>query len=95
MPEMVPARRLSLQTCHQDQGQDCRHLRPDHPRTSQGQKGHQDVSSQDWGLHPDVEVKDFGNLDQPVDLQKPRVVKEEIKVSAFSELFFRILLCNC
>ena len=85
MPEMVPARRLSIQTRHQDQGQDGRqqdrHLRPDHHRIGhfRSSQGTQDlaVSSQDWVLHPDVE-----SFDQPVDLQKPREVKEEIKVSA-------------
>jgi len=82
MPEMVPARRLSIQTRHQDQGQDGRqqdrHLRPDHHRIGhfRSSQGTQDlaVSSQDWVLHPDVE-----SFDQPVDLQKPREVKEEIK----------------
>ena len=89
MPEMVPARRLSLQNRHQDQGQDGRqqdrHLRPaDHHRIGhfRSSQGHEDlaVRSQDWVVHP--EAKDFENLDQPVDLQKPRAVKEEIKVSA-------------
>ena len=63
----------------------------DHPKHGHFQQaqGHQQdhlenaASSQNWGPHnPCVEVKDFENLDQPVDLQKPREVKEEIKVVA-------------
>ena len=102
MPEMVPARRLSIQTGHQGQSQDgChqgqdgrhqdRHLRPaDHQHGHfQRAQGHQQdqqeqaASSYEWvPHHPSAEVKDFENLDQPVDLQKPREVKDEIKVSA-------------
>merc|ERR1719430_477563 len=90
---MVPARRLSLQTRHQDQGQDGRQqdrlLRPaDHHRIGhfRSSQGHEDlaVRSQDWVLHP--EAKDFENLDQPVDLQKPRAVKEEIKMEQVEQV---------
>ena len=71
MPEMVPAKKLPSQVRHQDQGQDF------HARRLQDPQGHGAASSQEWESRP---VKDLENIEQPVDLKKPREVKEEIKV---------------
>ena len=76
MPEMVPAKKLPSQVRHQDQGQDG--PRQDfHARRLQDPQGHGGASSQEWESRP---VKDLENIEQPVDLKKPREVKEEIKV---------------
>ena len=76
MPEMVPAKKLPSQVRHQDQGQDG--PRQDfHARRLQDPQGHGGASSQEWESRP---VKDLENIEQPVDLKKPRDVKEEIKV---------------
>ena len=74
MPEMVPAKKLPSQVRHQDQGQDG--PRQDFRRLQDPQE-HGAASSQEWESRP---VKDLENIEQPVDLKKPRDVKEEIKV---------------
>ena len=74
MPEMVPAKKLPSQVRHQDQRQDG--PRQDFRRLQDPQE-HGGASSQEWESRP---VKDLENIEQPVDLKKPRDVKEEIKV---------------